>query len=213
MNPTSTMVPVAGAQNYLVNEHGQVLNQRPGRGFGLYLMMQVDKVGYCSYKMYRDGNTKGSTVMVHRLVATAFIPNPENKPTVNHIDGNKANNHVSNLEWATMKEQINHAIDTGLIVFKRGADHHRYGVSSGPHSDETKAKMSMAKIGENHPKFKGYYVTPAGRFTSQMAAGVANNMTHSCIANRCKNGYLAGWSFEPAVPANTSCTPIPKFTA
>jgi hypothetical protein len=51
---------------------------------------------------------------VHVLVATAFIPNPENKPTVNHKDTNKANNHVDNLEWATCQEQTDHAIDMGV---------------------------------------------------------------------------------------------------
>lgn len=52
---------------------------------------------------------------VHRLVAEAFIPNPENKRTVNHIDGNKLNNHIDNLEWATHAENIQHAMDLGLM--------------------------------------------------------------------------------------------------
>lgn len=52
--------------------------------------------------------------LVHRLVATAFIPNWDNKPCINHIDGNPRNNHLSNLEWATYEENENHSLDNDL---------------------------------------------------------------------------------------------------
>lgn len=61
--------------------------------------------GYIRIKLIKDN--KGWTPMVHRLVAKAFIPNPENKPVINHKDGNRANNDVENLEWVTYKENAN----------------------------------------------------------------------------------------------------------
>lgn len=77
-----------------------------------FLSYGVDDSGYFRTNLAKDGANK--TVKVHRLVAEAFIPNPDNKPTVNHKDGNKQNNSVENLEWATMSEQLHHAHKVGL---------------------------------------------------------------------------------------------------
>lgn len=69
--------------------------------------------GYLVATLSKDNKTK--THWVHQLVAKAFIPNPENKPQVNHKDGNKKNNTVDNLEWSTPMENVQHGIKNGLI--------------------------------------------------------------------------------------------------
>lgn len=72
------------------------------------LKPRFDKDGYVLISIYCGGKQKN--FRVHRLVAMAFIPNPDNKPFINHKDGNKANNHVNNLEWSTQSENEKHAI-------------------------------------------------------------------------------------------------------
>lgn len=71
-----------------------------------------DPQGYLLLDLYKDNKPK--TIRVHRLVAETFIPNPENKETVNHMDGDKENNDVENLEWASFKEQNNHIYEKKL---------------------------------------------------------------------------------------------------
>lgn len=73
---------------------------------------RIHKKGYVYTDLCKNGEVK--TKSIHRLVATAFIPNPENKRCVNHKDGNKQNNASDNLEWNTHKENRNHATETGL---------------------------------------------------------------------------------------------------
>nr|WP_277814256.1 HNH endonuclease signature motif containing protein [Bacillus wiedmannii] len=66
--------------------------------------------------LYKDGKQKVKEV--HRLIAEAFIPNEANKPQVNHINGDKTDNSLNNLEWVTVSENIQHAFDNGLVNIK-----------------------------------------------------------------------------------------------
>lgn len=71
--------------------------------------------GYLRVYMRRDSDYKRVDMYIHRLVALAFIPNPENKKYVNHIDTNRSNNHVDNLEWCTSKENNQHSMNLGHL--------------------------------------------------------------------------------------------------
>lgn len=73
------------------------------------LKLSLDN-GYKRVELTIQSPQKTMRASVHRLVAQAFIHNPENKPHVNHIDGNRSNNHVSNLEWCTPLENVHHAM-------------------------------------------------------------------------------------------------------
>lgn len=88
---------------YAITEDGQVWSYY----LNDYLSLKPDKKGYVYVKL-RDKNGKQKRIAVHRLVAQAFIDNPNNLLEVNHIDENKQNNNVSNLEWCTREYNINY---------------------------------------------------------------------------------------------------------
>lgn len=79
------------------------------------ILKQGYRSGYLGVGLSKYGETKSKTV--HTLIAKTFIPNPENKPCVNHKDGNKLNNHKNNLEWATYKENTRHYFDVIGVTF------------------------------------------------------------------------------------------------
>ena len=97
---------IAINNNYSIDENGNVRNDKRGT----FVKPYDNKAGkgYLYVCLYNK-HIKQGAYGVHRLVAQAFIPNPDNKPQVNHIDGNTKNNHVSNLEWVSPLENVVHA--------------------------------------------------------------------------------------------------------
>jgi len=80
---------------------------------GKLMKVKLSKTGYSTIHLRKNGESKHPSI--HRLVAKAFLINKENKPTVNHVDGNKNNNNISNLEWSTSAEQMQHAVVNNLV--------------------------------------------------------------------------------------------------
>lgn len=82
----------------------------------------INKNGYEQVCVSLGGKDKKKIFRIHRAVAETFIPNPNNKRAVNHIDGNKSNNYVDNLEWVTDSENMFHAFNTGLAKTSKGIE-------------------------------------------------------------------------------------------
>lgn len=182
--------PIPGVMDYYASYDGRIWDAKRQR----WPKLSHHSVGYLQIGLRQvDGGFR--VEKVHRLVAMAWLPNPECKYSVNHRDADKKNNAVANLEWATMKENIGHASRMGLLGNKPGKVRRNLGKRA---SEQTRAKLSAAKAGVRHPKFSGYYLTPAGRFATQAEAAEANRVSSKTIRTRCQSRQVLGWGFEPA---------------
>ena len=138
------------------NQFGVFKTSRKGK------MMSFCKNTY-GYLMFRpQQNNKKQVHAVHRLVATAFIPNPKNKPCVNHKDFDKTNNCVSNLEWVTYRENTLHATQNGVLVSYKGRE------------------SNLTKYTEEQVR-KGYMLCKSGM--SQSKAGLIVGMPRPTLAS------------------------------
>lgn len=113
--------------NYEVSDKGNIksVNYR-GTGKSAIRKQSISKNGYM--RVILSDNGKNKTYFVHRLVAAAFIPNPDNKPCIDHIDGDRANNHADNLRWVTVKENQNNPITKSKWIGKKAKPHHEKAV-------------------------------------------------------------------------------------
>lgn len=104
---------------FMISNYGRVWSKRTNKE----IKTNVGKTGYKSFVTKLGGRkSKSICLRIHRLVALAFVKNPEEKPFVNHMDGNKENNFYKNLEWCTQKENATHAYKKGLLVIHEGED-------------------------------------------------------------------------------------------
>ena len=139
---------------YEVSNLGRVRSMKRYYGVvGRIMPQTIQRTGY--YAVTFHMNNKAYCRKVHRLVIEAFTPNPDNLPCINHIDGNKLNNHVSNLEWCTYQANMQHAVRTGLTHPHRWTDDERKQISERNKgqrvSDEQRAKLSAALKGRSRP--------------------------------------------------------------
>ena len=94
--------------NYQISNIGRIKSKTPRYKNKEFLKTQINTFGYVTIKLFKK------TYFFHKIIAKAFIPNNKNKPFINHIDGNKQNNKIENLEWCTASENNFHACRTGL---------------------------------------------------------------------------------------------------
>ena len=157
---------------YQVSNKGRIKSLKRN----IIMKLQYDKDGYPTIFLWRF--TRKTRTRVHRLVAQTFIPNPKNKAQVNHIDGNKANNNVENLEWVTVEENMQHAYKTGLNKPKYGKRHH--------------LSKKINQYDENMNKIAEYdSIREAERKT-----GYDNGFISACCKGRYQTAYGYIWKYK-----------------
>lgn len=137
------------------------------------LMKQACVLGYMVVSLTKDSVPK--MFKVHRLVASAFIENKENKADVNHKDGNKKNNNVNNLEWCTAQENVIHAFKTGLSKAQKGKENSR--------------SIIISQIDKNTGKEVNVFY---GTREAERKTGIK----HSNISRCCKGKYKSAGGFK-----------------
>lgn len=175
---------IEGYDNYFVNEEGDVFSNKCG---SMKRLKTIKMQGYYYVGLSKKGRVK--MFRLHRLVANTFLPNPENKPCIDHINGDRADNRAENLRWVTHKENSNNPITM-----------ERNRISKKGHvvTEETRRKMAESMSKKNVAQ----YTTEGGFVSKYISMREAEKMTgvrHSDISMCCNGkrktagGYI--WRF------------------
>lgn len=141
------MYKIKEFENYFIDEQGNVYHKQCYKNgkIKINLLKQKDNMnGYKYVSLFK--NNKEYKRYVHRLVAQTFINNPNSLPEVNHIDGNKQNNNIDNLEWCSRKYNHQHAIDTGLFKTKPILKYDKEGNLIKRYSNFKELKLEMLNV-------------------------------------------------------------------
>ena len=144
---------------YYITEDGKIFSN--GKELSTFLTNK-------GYKSFRGCvNSVRKHISIHRAVALLYVPNPNNLPQVNHIDGDKLNNHYTNLEWITNQENRNHAIENGLHCV--GIDTYNCKLS------EDDVKYIRENYIAKHPEFSGAALSKKFGVNSAQISRIVNN--------------------------------------
>lgn len=138
------MKKIIGFDNYLINEFGEIINIKTGR----VLKIQKNKKNYSIIQISINGFQK--TKFIHRLVYQNFKGVIPEKMEINHIDGDKDNNHISNLELTTHKENIEKAVEIGLIKTGEDSYNSRQVISINVLDESIVSKYGSIRLAEKH---------------------------------------------------------------
>ena len=173
--------------SYMVSDCGEVYSSKTDK-----ILVGNKNTPYHLVVLMKDG--KQYMRKVHRLVAIEFLPNPNNYPFINHKDGNKRNNNVSNLEWCTAKQNSIHAFKIGLQKPLRGKDNPMYGKFG--HLNPRSKMVEMLINDEVLNEFESIEI--AVRYLKANGKEKANSSSISqcCNGIRYKTAYGYKWRFK-----------------
>lgn len=148
-------------EQFKISNYGDLMNVNTGRIYKTF----INKNGYTQVCVSLGSRKSKKIFKLHKAVAETFIPNPNNLPIPNHIDGIKTNNYVGNLEWCTNSDNIKHAINTGLLKVEKFS-----GVKNG-----------NSKLTENDIKWIREHYMPYDKNFGARALAKKFNVHHSNI--------------------------------